>query len=113
MQVAQPVGSGQERGALAGALRGASRARRADRLFAVVVLAMAGAIVLNRALLLLSILEDGLAALAAFGPAFIWTMTWNPVSQQFGVLPAIYGTIATSSIAVILAVPIGLGAAIF
>jgi phosphate transport system permease protein len=64
-------------------------------------------------LLALSMLQEGLPAFAEFGFGFIAGSTWNPVSQDFAVLPAIFGTVATSTIALILAIPIGLGAAIF
>jgi phosphate transport system permease protein len=50
---------------------------------------------------------------AAFGLDFITTTSWNPVTQQFGALPFIYGTVQTSLLALLLAVPIGLGIALF
>ena len=49
----------------------------------------------------------------AFGLKFLWTTTWDPVAQQFGALPFIMGTLQTSLLAVVLAVPISLGIAIF
>jgi len=51
-------------------------------------------------------------ARAAFGWSFLWTSTWDPVFLKFGALPFIYGTLASSTIALIIAVPLGLGAAI-
>src|SRR5262249_12885309 len=51
-------------------------------------------------------------ARSAFGWSFLWTSTWDPVALRLGALPFIYGTIATTVIALLLAVPIGLGAAI-
>jgi phosphate transport system permease protein len=48
-----------------------------------------------------------------FGFAFLWTEAWNPVRENFGGLAQIYGTIITSAIAMFLAVPIGIGIAIF
>lgn len=47
-----------------------------------------------------------------FGWAFLWTSTWDPVFMKFGALPFIYGTLASSTIALSIAVPLGLGAAI-
>ncbi len=41
------------------------------------------------------------------------TEVWNPVTERFGALPAVYGTLVTSAIAMIFAVPVGLGIAIF
>jgi phosphate transport system permease protein len=51
--------------------------------------------------------------LRAFGPSFLWGQTWDPVREIFGALPFIYGTLATSAIALLIAVPFGLGTAIF
>src|SRR5262249_18608375 len=51
-------------------------------------------------------------ARAAFGWSFLWTSTWDPVFLKFGALPFIYGPLASSAIALAVAVPFGLGAAI-
>src|SRR5262245_49868551 len=48
-----------------------------------------------------------------YGVEFLWTNAWNPVKQNFGGLAAIYGTIVSSAIAMVLAVPVGIGVAIF
>jgi phosphate transport system permease protein len=48
-----------------------------------------------------------------FGWAFFFTSTWDPVAGQFGAWPFIYGTLITSAVALVLSVPLGLGAAIF
>jgi phosphate transport system permease protein len=48
-----------------------------------------------------------------FGLKFLGTQDWDPANGQFGALPFIYGTIITSVIALIVAVPLGVGAAIF
>ena len=52
-------------------------------------------------------------AIQEFGLGFISTSSWNPVNSQYGVWPAIYGTLVSSFIALIISVPIGLGVAIF
>ena len=52
-------------------------------------------------------------AMGKFGLGFLTTSSWNPVNNQYGVLPAIYGTIVSSFIALLISVPIGLGVAIF
>jgi phosphate transport system permease protein len=49
----------------------------------------------------------------AFGLNFLFTQEWDPVSGNFGALPFIYGTLVTSAVGMIIAVPLGLGAAIF
>jgi phosphate transport system permease protein len=48
-----------------------------------------------------------------FGLAFIVSSVWDPVFGKFGALPFIYGTLATSALALFLAVPLGIGSAIF
>jgi phosphate transport system permease protein len=67
-------------------------------------------------LLLLIFLEVGRAAwpaLRQFGFGFLTSSAWDPVSGQFGAAPAILGTILTSIIALVIATPLALGAAIF
>ena len=54
-----------------------------------------------------------LPAVREFGLKFIATSSWNPVASQYGVWPAIYGTLVSSFIALAISVPIGLGVAIF
>jgi phosphate transport system permease protein len=55
---------------------------------------------------------DSAQSRAVFGWPFLWTTTWDPVALRFGALPFIYGTLVTSLIALIIAVPLGVGAAI-
>jgi phosphate transport system permease protein len=50
---------------------------------------------------------------AKFGWGFLTSRTWNPYLEHLGALPFIYGTVITSVIALLIAVPLGLGAAIF
>lgn len=52
-------------------------------------------------------------ALNKFGFAFLVTRGWNPVTEHFGAFPAIRGTLVTSALAMLLAVPVGIGIAIF
>jgi phosphate transport system permease protein len=54
-----------------------------------------------------------LPAITKFGLGFFTSQTWDPVRIQFGALPAIFGTLVTSAIALLIAFPIGLGAALF
>jgi phosphate transport system permease protein len=52
------------------------------------------------------------ASRAAFGWSFLATSTWDPVFSRFGALPFVWGTLATSAIALAIAIPLGVGAAI-
>ncbi len=92
---------------------GGGRGQFADRAFQVGVGLAAAAIVAFALGLAVTMLQDGLTTFTTFGPAFITSTDWNPVRQLFGVLPAIYGTLVTSALALILALPVGIGAAIF
>jgi len=62
---------------------------------------------------MVTLFEGALPALRAFGFDFLTTQSWNPVKESFGALAPIYGTIVTSIIAMIIAVPFGIGIAIF
>ncbi len=57
--------------------------------------------------------RSSLPALKKFGFSFLYQTTWDPVNEVFGALPFIFGTCVTSFVALLLAVPIGVGAAIF
>src|SRR5207237_5819096 len=48
-----------------------------------------------------------------FGWSFLKGITWDPVSLEFGALPFVYGTLVTSALALIIGIPLGIGAAIF
>jgi len=52
-------------------------------------------------------------AIQEFGLGFLSTSSWNPVKSEYGVWPAIYGTLVSSFIALAISVPIGLGVSIF
>lgn len=56
--------------------------------------------------------SSSIPAILAFGPSFLVQSAWNPVISQYGVLPQVYGTIVSALIALLLAVPIGVGTAI-
>jgi phosphate transport system permease protein len=62
---------------------------------------------------MLSLLHGSLPAWRTFGLEFLITEKWNPVTEKFGALAPIYGTIVTSTIAMLIGVPISLGIAIF
>jgi phosphate transport system permease protein len=57
---------------------------------------------------MISLFDGALPALKTFGLSFLTEERWNPVTEKFGALAPIYGTIVTSFIAMVIAVPIGL-----
>ena len=73
---------------------------------ALVVLAIFGGV-------LISLGIGSYPAFSTFGWAFFYTQVWNPVTEHFGALASIYGTIVTSFLAMFVAVPVGIGIAIF
>lgn len=62
---------------------------------------------------ILSLILGALPAFQAFGFGFLTTQVWNPVTERFGAIAPVYGTIVTSLLALMIAVPVGLGIAIF
>jgi phosphate transport system permease protein len=80
--------------------------RLATRGFALGVLLLLGAIIA-------SLVSGSIPAFRAFGFGFLFSSAWNPVKDNFGALPAIYGTVITSVIAMLLAVPVAFGIAVF
>ncbi len=56
---------------------------------------------------------ESMPSLKAFGPAFLFSTEWNPPAEQFGALIPIYGTLVTSIIALVIAVPVSFGIALF
>jgi phosphate transport system permease protein len=63
--------------------------------------------------LVIILVKDAMPAITRFGFSFFTSSSWDPVKEAFGALPAIYGTLLSSAIGLLIAVPISLGAAIF
>jgi phosphate transport system permease protein len=76
------------------------------RLSAALVLVILGGVAV-------SLVAGAWPALSTFGWSFLVTESWNPVTEKFGALAPIYGTLVTSLIAIVVAVPIGIGIAMF
>ncbi|HEY6867179.1 MAG TPA: phosphate ABC transporter permease subunit PstC [Candidatus Eisenbacteria bacterium] len=65
------------------------------------------------ALIVLEIARGSLPAVRAFGWGFLTGTAWDPVAERFGALPYLYGTVVSSALALLLALPLGVGAAIY
>jgi phosphate transport system permease protein len=89
------------------------RAGRGDARFHFFTWAAAAAVLLIFAGVILSLAIGAMPAFRAFGFSFFTSDAWDPTSDLFGGLPSIYGTLVTSFLAMLLAVPIGIGVAIF
>ena len=89
------------------------REARSEQLFRGLTLAAAVLVLALLAGVLLALFYGGWPALKAFKLDFLTSTIWNPVTEQFGALAALYGTVITSLIAMLIAVPLAFGIAIF
>jgi phosphate transport system permease protein len=87
--------------------------RFSDRVFKWTTLLFAACVIAIITLLAYLLIGDSLPAIRTFSWGFLSGRTWDPVHDIFGGLPFVYGTIVSSAMALLLAVPISLGAAIF
>lgn len=84
-----------------------------DRVYRVVTTGFAVVIPLLLGLIAFEVLVAAWPALREFGFGFLTSSQWDPVRQQFGAAPMIYGTIVSSLLALALATPLALGVAVF
>jgi len=89
------------------------RVRLGDRLFSGSTVLFALAIVGLGIAIFAALAHAAMPAVRTFGWRFLWGRTWDPVEQEFGMLPFLYGTLVSSALALVIATPIGLGVAIF
>ncbi len=89
------------------------RLRSGDEIAHLMTLACASAVMLVTFLIAFELYSSSAATREQFGWQFLWGRTWDPVFEDFGALPFLYGTVITSALALLIAVPMGLGAAIF
>jgi phosphate transport system permease protein len=84
-----------------------------DEVAHLVTFLFAASILLLTAFLVWELWAQSAESRAKFGFHFLFTSNWDPVSGDFGALPFIYGTVVTSVVALIISIPLGVGAAIF
>ncbi|MCC7047889.1 MAG: phosphate ABC transporter permease subunit PstC [Alphaproteobacteria bacterium] len=89
------------------------RLARIDAFFHALTRAAAIAVLGVLAGVILALLVGAWPAIGTFGFSFLLSQSWNPVTEKFGALAPIYGTLVTSAIAMLFAVPVGIGIAIF
>ncbi|HET8811901.1 MAG TPA: phosphate ABC transporter permease subunit PstC [Gaiella sp.] len=87
--------------------------RLGDTLFRGVALAASAGSAFLLGWIAFKVLDLAWPSIEEFGLSFIWTDAWDPVTEQFGALAFVYGTALTSAIALVLAVPISIGIALF
>jgi phosphate transport system permease protein len=84
-----------------------------DRIFRWVTSLFAALIVLTLAAMAVQMIRASVPSLARFGPGFIIGTDWDPNHDSFGALPFIFGTVVSSLLGLLLAVPVSLGVAVF
>jgi phosphate transport system permease protein len=98
---------------IAGSRSFLSRLREGDELARLITFLFAASVVLVTLLLVIELWMGSALPRHKFGLNFLVTRVWDPVFDQFGALPFIYGTLVTATVSLIIAVPLGIGAAIF
>jgi phosphate transport system permease protein len=89
------------------------RLRHGDELAHLLTLVFAASILLITSMLVYELWINSHLSRAKFGGMFFWTRVWDPIFDNFGAAPFIYGTLVTSVVALVIAVPLGLAGAIF
>src|SRR5215469_8011767 len=90
-----------------------TRLRGGDEVAHLVTFIFAASVLLVTVLLVWKLWGASAASRHKFGWSFFTGRTWDPVAEEFGALPFIYGTLVTSVLALFISVPLGVGAAIF
>jgi phosphate transport system permease protein len=91
----------------------AARQNALDVLFRAATWFFAACVLIILAGVMLALVIGAVPALLKFGWAFLSTSSWNPVTEVFGAFPAIYGTLVTSAVAMLIGIPVAFGIAIF
>ncbi|MEP6745385.1 MAG: phosphate ABC transporter permease subunit PstC [Gemmatimonadota bacterium] len=84
-----------------------------DRVFKGVLILLAATVPVLLILLAFGLWRGAAPAIDRYGLGFITGSTWDPVTEEFGALPLIFGTLVSSALALLIAVPLSLGVAIF
>src|SRR3981081_3555605 len=85
----------------------------ADTLFRRFVILCAVAIMAVVGLIVFELVRESRPSMVKFGFKFLTKQIWDPVAEDFGALPFIYGTIVSSMVALFIAVPLSVGTALF
>jgi len=84
-----------------------------DRIFKLILTLAAISVPVLLGFLVAELYQGSRLAIGKFGFDFISTSTWDPVAETFGALPLIFGTLLSSALALLIAIPLSLGVAIF
>jgi phosphate transport system permease protein len=100
-------------GPISGSRSFLSRLREGDEIARMITFLFAASVVLVTLLLVFELWQSSVLPRHKFGFNFFLTSVWDPIFDQFGALPFIYGTLVTAAVSLLIAVPLGIGAAIF
>jgi len=106
-------GDAVEADAVVARAKALNRLRIGDIIFRAVTRAAAIGVLVILGGVIISLIDGSLPAFRAFGLNFLVEERWNPVTEKFGAIAPIYGTLVTSFIAMLIAVPVGLLIAVF
>jgi phosphate transport system permease protein len=106
-------GNAVEVDAVAARAKALNRLRVGDIIFRALTRTAAIGVLVILGGVIISLIDGSLPAFRAFGLNFLFEERWNPVTERFGALAPIYGTLVTSFIAMLIAVPVGLLIAVF
>jgi phosphate transport system permease protein len=100
-------------GPVAGSRSFLSKLREGDEIARLITFLFAASVVLITVLLVYELWIGSALPRHKFGLHFFVTQVWDPVLDEYGALPFVYGTLVTSVVALLIAVPLGIGASIF
>jgi phosphate transport system permease protein len=111
--VATPSTTAPSAGPVVGSRSFLSRLRNGDEIARLITFLFAASVVLVTLLIVYQLWADSVLPRHKFGLDFFITRVWDPITEEFGALPFIYGTVITSAVAMVISIPLGVGAAIF
>jgi phosphate transport system permease protein len=103
----------QSAGPVVGSRSFLSKLRDGDEIARLITFLFAASVVLITVLLVYELWINSALPRHKFGWHFFVTQVWDPVADEYGALPFIYGTLVTSAVSLLIAVPLGIGASIF
>jgi phosphate transport system permease protein len=90
-----------------------SRGFSLDHIYHAALVGAAGVVFLVVALIVYEVVRGALPSIRTIGWGFLVRAEWDPVRDEFGALPYVYGTLVSSLLALLIAVPLGIGSAVF
>ena len=108
-----PSGTGSDSSPIRNFLMSRSSGKLADQTFSALMLVCALSIFAIVLFILATLINQSKLSIHQFGFKFFTSSEWDPVSAEFGAFPFIFGTLATSLLALVMAVPLALGVAVF